>query len=114
MLSLHRESWKPGAVNLSQLLDSVTELIQETIAKRKRVIQTDYQFDGTIGGFTSDLFQVFTNLLKNAVEATSGGGKITVSLGCRKGLERPGFLSRYEITEWELPPTCIPDSLHRL
>jgi len=78
MLRLHRDSRQPTTVQVFQLLENVAELIRGTIAKG-RTIELNHKFEGTIEGFSSDLFQVFTNILRNAVEATTEGGTITIS-----------------------------------
>jgi two-component system NtrC family sensor kinase len=78
MLSFHRESKAPTPVKLPQLLDDVVALIEETIAKGKRKIRVEHGFDGEIEGFSAELQQVFTNLVKNAVEATAEGGSIRI------------------------------------
>jgi PAS domain S-box-containing protein len=78
MLSLHRESSTPTSVKLPELLDGVVALIEETIAKGKRQIRVEHGFDGNIEGFPAELRQVFTNVLKNAVEATPEGGNIRI------------------------------------
>jgi PAS domain S-box-containing protein len=78
MLSLHRESRTPSLIKLSELIDGVVALIEETIAKGKRKIRVEHGFEGDIEGLPAELRQVFTNVLKNAVEATSEGGSIRV------------------------------------
>jgi len=78
MLSLNRESSAPTSVKLPELLDGVVALIEETIAKGKRKIRVEHGFDGEIEGFSGELRQVFTNVVKNAVEATSEGGSIRI------------------------------------
>jgi len=78
MLSLHRESSTPTSVKLPELLDGVVALIEETIAKGKRKIRVEHGFDGNIEGFPGELRQVFTNVVKNAVEATSEGGSVRI------------------------------------
>jgi PAS domain S-box-containing protein len=78
MLSLHRESRAPSSVKLPELLDGVVALIEETIAKGKRKIRVEHGFDGEIEGLPAELRQVFTNVLKNAVEATPEGGSIRI------------------------------------
>ncbi|MDT8067724.1 MAG: ATP-binding protein [Terriglobia bacterium] len=78
MLSLHRDSRSPSPVRISEMLDSVVSLIDETIAKGKRRFWIEHGFDGEIQGFPAELRQVFTNIIKNAVEATSEGGSIRV------------------------------------
>lgn len=78
MLSLHRESLTPSPIKLSEMLDGVVSLIEETIAKGKRKIRVEHGFDGTIEGLPAELRQVFTNVAKNAVEATPEGGSIRI------------------------------------
>jgi signal transduction histidine kinase len=60
------------------LLDGVVTLVQETIAKDRRKIELFHGFEGEIEAFGSELRQVFTNVLKNAVEATTDGGNIKI------------------------------------
>jgi PAS domain S-box-containing protein len=78
MLSLHRESRAASKVKLSQLLAGVVALVKETIAKDRRKIELVPGFEGEVEAFPSELRQVFTNVIKNAVEATSDGGNIKI------------------------------------
>src|SRR6266498_2328600 len=92
MLSLHRESQNPSPVKLPELLDGVVALIEETIAKGKRKIRVEHGFDGEIEGLPAELRQVFTNVLKNAVEATSEGGSIRIFSVPTQETDRDGVL----------------------
>jgi PAS domain S-box-containing protein len=78
MLSLHRESRSPSPVKLSQLLEGVVALIEETIAKGRRNIEVVPGFEGELQAFPSELRQVFTNVIKNAIEATAADGEIKI------------------------------------
>lgn len=78
MLSLHRESHAASKTNLFELLQSVVSLVQETIAKGRRKIELMPGFQGEIEAFPSELRQVFTNVIKNSVEATADGGSIKI------------------------------------
>jgi signal transduction histidine kinase len=61
------------------LLDDSVALIERTMVHGSRRIELAYGFDGTIDAYPSELRQVFTNVLRNAVEATSEGGTIRIS-----------------------------------
>lgn len=78
MLSLHRESRAASKVKLSELLEGVVVLVKETIAKDRRKIELLSGFKGEVEAFPSELRQVFTNVIKNAVEATVDGGNIKI------------------------------------
>lgn len=78
MLSLHRGSTGSSRVSVRELLDGVVALIEETTAKGKRSIRVEHGYEGDIEGVPAELRQVFTNVLKNAAEATSEGGNIRV------------------------------------
>ena len=42
MLSLHRESLTPSPIKLSEMLDGVVSLVEETVAKGKRNIRVQH------------------------------------------------------------------------
>ena len=94
MLSLHRESRAASAVNLSELLEGVVALIEETIAKGRRKIELAPGFKGTVEAFRSELRQVFTNVIKNAVEATAENGEIRIYSDAVQESGRDGVLIR--------------------
>jgi PAS domain S-box-containing protein len=78
MLSLQRESRAASKVKLSELIEGVAALVEETIAKGRRKIELVAGFDGEVEAYPSELRQVFTNVIKNAVEATADGGNIKI------------------------------------
>lgn len=79
LLNLNRDSRDAATVSPSKLLDDSVALIERTMVQGSRRIQVSHGFDGTIEAYPSELRQVFTNVLRNAVEATSEGGSIRIS-----------------------------------
>jgi PAS domain S-box-containing protein len=94
MLSLHRDSRTPSKVKLSELLNGVLSLVEETIAKGRRNIEVMPGFDGEVETFPSELRQVFTNVIKNAIEATDDGGNIRIYSEAVRQSDHSGVLVR--------------------
>ncbi|HLI62628.1 MAG TPA: CHASE3 domain-containing protein, partial [Terriglobales bacterium] len=92
MLGLHREAQTPLPVKLNELLDGVVALIEATVAKGKREFRVEHGFQGEIETFPAELRQVFTNVLKNAVEATADGGTIRIFSVAAEEAGRQGVL----------------------
>lgn len=92
MLSLHRESRRPSHFNVAELLEGVVALVEETLAKGRRNIQLEHGFEGEMAGFPAELRQVFTNVLKNAIEATADGGSIRICSVATEHAGRKGVL----------------------
>jgi PAS domain S-box-containing protein len=78
MLSLYRESTAPVPVNLKEILDGTLVLLDHLIHERRCSIATSFSGDLTVPGFPSELRQVFTNLVVNAIEAAGDEGKIVI------------------------------------
>ncbi len=92
MLSLHREASTPSPIKIAELLDGVVALLEETIIKGRRQVRIEHGYDGDIEGFPAELRQVFTNVIKNAVEATDEGGSIRIVSGSTQEAGRNGLL----------------------
>ncbi len=76
LLTFHREARTPVEVNLTEVLQSVLVLFAPQIRQNHIVVEERFETDGTVRGFPGELRQVFSNLVGNAVEAMSGGGKL--------------------------------------
>ncbi|MGA7459219.1 MAG: CHASE3 domain-containing protein [Candidatus Korobacteraceae bacterium] len=78
LLTFHREARSPIAVNLTEVLESVLVLFAPQIKQNHIVVERRFECDRTVRGFPGELRQVFSNLVGNAVEAMSGGGRLVL------------------------------------
>ena len=76
MLSLHRESAAPVAVDLKPMLESVLLLLDRRFTDLGVTAAPMLPAGMVVQGFPAELRQVFTNLLINAAEASPRGSKI--------------------------------------
>jgi signal transduction histidine kinase/HAMP domain-containing protein len=77
-LRFYRQPTQPARANVSELLDSVLSLYQGRLKSLN--IQVERKFDPNIDlfCFAGELRQVFANLLGNAIDASSDGGRLLV------------------------------------
>jgi signal transduction histidine kinase len=80
ILSFHRESATPVLVDLSELMDDVLALNNRDILERHLKIFKQWEGPVTIRGFPAQLRQVFSNLIRNAIEASNAGATIRVRI----------------------------------
>jgi len=71
MLAFHRESSRPVAVKVSELLESVLELFNSQIHHKDIQLIKRYTDSTHIDVFPAELRQVFANLIGNAIDAVS-------------------------------------------
>jgi PAS domain S-box-containing protein len=77
-LRFHRQSTKAKTVSLSQIFEGVLPLFHGRLVNAGISVETQYRNASPVLCYESDVRQVFTNLLSNAMDATPAGGKITV------------------------------------
>lgn len=80
MLGMYRESKTPIDLDLKELLDSILLLLQRHVTQAGITLQKDLDDSPRISGYPAELRQVFTNLLTNAMDASTPGSVIEVSL----------------------------------
>lgn len=85
MLGLYRESRAPVPVDLKNILEEILLLMEHRFHELNVTIQTDLSDSVVVDAFPAELRQVFTNLIANAAEAASPGGKITVRVSAVAG-----------------------------
>jgi two-component system, NtrC family, sensor kinase len=89
ILSFHRESASPVFVNLSELLENVVVLHRLALADKDLRIQKEWDTSLSVRGFPAQLRQVFSNLIRNAIEASYVGKCIRIRIS--KGAPRNGI-----------------------
>jgi two-component system NtrC family sensor kinase len=80
ILSFHRESAIPVNVDLSELLDDVLALNNRAIVERNLVVRRRRNMAVSVHGFPAQLRQVFSNLVRNAIEASFSGSEIRINI----------------------------------
>src|SRR6184192_4284197 len=76
MLGFYRPSPSSADVKICEVLDKVLKLYGPAIRSGKFVVEKVYDSEGVIRGFPSEITQVFSNLVANALEALSPEGTL--------------------------------------
>jgi signal transduction histidine kinase len=75
-LAFHRESRDPLPVSLKELVDSVVFLYERRFRERGIELIRELEFDGKLYCFENEIRQLLSNLVVNALDATSEGGRV--------------------------------------
>lgn len=79
-LGMYRESARAQQVKLSEVLDIIVEFYKPKIGYKHIAVEKRYASSGLIQAVPSDMQQVFTNIVVNALEAVAPGGKLILHL----------------------------------
>jgi PAS domain S-box-containing protein len=77
-LRFYRQSTQPSRVNMSELLDSVLSLYQERLGTLNIQVERDYNSKMDLFCFAGEIRQVIANLVGNATDAFSNGGRLLI------------------------------------
>lgn len=80
ILSFNRESSLPVLVNVCEIVDDVLALNNRGIVDRGIEINKKWQHELCVEGFPAQLRQVFSNLVRNALEASASGGSVCIKV----------------------------------
>jgi signal transduction histidine kinase len=80
MLKFHRDSNKPAVFKLDAIFREVSEFYRSQAERQGIVVHQRMETDGAILAFRSEIVQVVTNLLLNALDATPAGGQVILHL----------------------------------
>ena len=88
-LAFQRDTQHPQALDVGQLVEEVVAVYQRTSAARRVSVVCQRRPTLTIHGFPGQLTQVFSNLVRNAAEASPQGSEVVVRVRsiCRDGRE---------------------------
>src|SRR5437899_12185292 len=78
ILCFYSKSSSPLDVKICEVLDSVLTFYGTAIRSGKIVVERRYDSEGVIRGFPSEITQVFTNLVGNALEALTPEGTLAL------------------------------------
>lgn len=79
-LAPHREARFPVVTKVSELLDDACALFTGKLQAARIQVVRQYSTEGQVTIYPSELRQVFTNLIANAIDAMSGGGQLRLGL----------------------------------
>lgn len=80
MLSLYRESKQVTPVDLAEIVESVSVLLQRRMRDKRVAFSTRKLTDSRVSAFPAEMRQVISNLLTNALDAVEPGGEVQVTV----------------------------------
>jgi signal transduction histidine kinase len=90
ILSFNREASKPVAIRISEIIEDVLALNNRAVVEKRLSIRTEWNASLLIRGFPAQLRQVFSNLIRNAVEASFPDGEIRIRTSDSRFWQHPG------------------------
>jgi protein-histidine pros-kinase len=79
-LSPHRETKLPVVTKLAELLDDICAMYKPRLQAARIELKRNYVIAGELTIYPSELRQVFTNLITNAIDAIGQKGRVTISI----------------------------------
>lgn len=80
ILSFNRESAAPVAAYISDLIEDVLALNKRAIIEKELRIKKEWSSGALIQVFPAQMRQVFSNLVRNAIEASAPGGEVRIKI----------------------------------
>ncbi len=86
-LAPHRETKLPVVTKVSELLEDVLATVHRRLESAQIEVLRHYEADGELTIYPSELRQVFTNLITNALDAIGERGQLSLSVEALPGRE---------------------------
>ncbi len=80
ILSLYRESKQVTPIKLSEVVESVSMLLQRRIRDEQITFSSKLLTEAQISAFPAEMRQAVSNLMSNAIDAAGGGGNVEVTV----------------------------------
>jgi len=80
ILSFNREAASPVEIDLRELIEDVMALNDRAVVDKKLRVIKDWNDAPPIKGYPAQLRQVFSNIVRNAIEASFPGGEIRIRI----------------------------------
>jgi two-component system NtrC family sensor kinase len=80
ILAFNRESSSPVEIRIGELVDDVLALNNRALVDKELHLRKDWDTSLLIEGFPAQLRQVFSNLVRNAIEASFPKGEIRINI----------------------------------
>jgi len=77
-LRFYRKSNKPVETDVAELLESLLQLFHPKLRRRSIQLECKFPRGARVLAFPNELRQLFANLISNAIDATSPGGRIRI------------------------------------
>ena len=77
-LRFYRQPTQPARAAMAELLDPVLRLYQNRLNAMNIGVERDYEAEMSLFCFVGEIRQVFANLVGNAIDASSNGGRLLV------------------------------------
>ncbi len=89
-LRFYRQSTMPSRASIAELLDSVSAFYQGRLNALNISIECEYDREMDLFCFSGELRQLFANLVCNAIDATSAGGRLILRARRSRSWKQPG------------------------
>ena len=80
ILTFHRESASPVCVDLALLMEDVLALNNQEIVEQQLTLHKEWSYGICVEGFPAQLRQVFSNIVRNAIDASKKCGEIRIRI----------------------------------